>query len=435
MSSWREIKTSHAADNTTNPIRAIVDTIKPDPQHPLQPFLSLSIGDPCTDGNLLPPKNYIETLQKHAADGSKWNGYGPSTGIPPARQAVAEYFHTNFTKDGVRKDMPFTADDVVLTSGVSHALDISISALCNPGDVLLVPAPCFSLYGTMCDNKGITIEFYQCDADRSWAPNKESMQTAVKKHGDKLKAILSCNPSNPCGSNFTQQSVLDVIAVAEEAQLPIISDETYAGMAYHVDDGSGEAPAEDPQFYSVADLSPSVPALICNGLAKNYVIPGHRMGWILYHDPKQRMPAVWKGVAALTTLLVGPNILVQSALHSILLETPASYTKELKATLAHHASVCYKLVLKAEGLHPIRPQGAMYLMIRIDFDRFTEESGITSDVEFCSKLVKSKNIQCLPGTIFKAPGFVRIVYTKPVDQLEEAVRRIVDFTNENTKKA
>ena len=224
------------------------------------------------------------------------------------------------------------------------------------------------------------------------------------------------------------------MAVAEELKVPIISDEIYAGLTFDVQ-ASPDAPAAPaPEFVSVGNVTASVPSLIIGGIAKTFVVPGHRLGWIIKHDPQARMNAVWQGVAALATLIVGPNALVQAGLPSLLLETPAAYDDALKATLAQNAARCYQLLLGAEGMTPVKPQGAMYVMIRVDFSRFTDESGITDDVAFSKKLVAAKNVQVLPGAIFDAPGFVRIVYTKPVEVLEDAIQRIVDFTKENSKK-
>lgn len=418
---WRELKPSAASQRTSNPIRAIVDRIQVNPNHPLPP-LKLSIGDPTIDGNLLPPANYLEAL--HAAiDSHKRDGYANSIGYDDAREAVAKYF-CQFAKDKVKG---FTADDVILASGASHAIEMAIGALCDEGDEILVPAPAFSLYGVICSNKGIKVNHYTCNPEKEWAPDIDSIK---RQFTPKTKAILINNPSNPCGSNFTRQNVQDLVSVAEQFQLPIISDEIYAGMCFHIDPKMASGPP--PEFVSVSAVSDSVPCLVIGGCAKNFVVPGHRMGWVLRHDPKNRMAAVWQGVRALSTLIVGPNTIIQAGLPSLLLETDPSYDKQLKATLAANAWACYSILKPAKGLHPVLPQGAMYMMVRVDFEQFNKSCGVTDDVTFSSKLMEVKNVQVLPGSIFKAPGFVRIVYTKPVEQLKEACKRIIDFTKENT---
>ena len=120
----------------------------------------------------------------------------------------------------------------------------------------------------------------------------------------------------------------------------------------------------------------------------------------------------------------------EAALPTLLKETPQSYKDELRTTLRDHARLCVDALKGAEGISTVEPMGAMYLMVKIDFSAFSAASGIADDKAFASKLVQARNVIVLPGSIFECPGFIRIVFTKPADQLKEALDRIVDFCRE-----
>jgi tyrosine aminotransferase len=433
------IEASAAAQRTANPIRGIVDRIAPDPAH-RKSFLKLSIGDPTLDGNLLPP-SVAEAAVIDAVRSRKYNGYAPSHGLPEARRAVAAFWSDNFARDrpGGRR---YEADDAVVCSGASQALEIAIAALCNPGDALLLPAPGFSIYEVVCANRGIAAAHYACLPERQWDIDLDALDktvVALRAAGKRVPAIVVNNPANPSGSNFSREHVRDICAFAGRHRLVIIADEIYAGMTF------GGRP-----FTSVASFS-TAPALIIGGIAKIFVVPGWRLGWIVRHDDKCASAAtpgdsaraaaagapsasapldrVWAGVIALTQIIIGPNALVQAALPAMLSSETAAERGELVRTINAQHDLCLELLQAAagSGLKPVPAGGAMYMLVGIDVARFDARHGITDDVAFAAALMREENVQVLPGSIFHAPGFFRIVVTKPPEQLREAVGRIVAF--------
>ena len=426
MSKWGRIGTSAASQRTSNPIRAIVDMIKPDPKHPKK-MLALSIGDPCIDGNLLPPETAIESICA-AVKGCKHNGYAPTFGFEDSRAAVAEYLNKKFLAkelcdDGVTP-ASLTANDVVLSCGASHALGLAIGALCNAGDNILLPQPGFSIYSVISNYLNVETKSYSCLPERGWEIDLDGLRRRVD---GKTKAIIVNNPSNPCGSNFSRKHVRDIVALAEEVKVPIISDEIYGGMTF--DPMNPTAPA--PPFTAIGTVSKTVPCLVVGGVAKTFVAPGYRVGWVYRHDPtpnKDALADVFPAVTRLSQLVLGPSTVVQAGLRSMLLDTPDSYHDQLRVTLATNAQRCFTRLEKAKGLTPVLPTGAMYMMVGVDFSRFSPSSGITDDVNFSSKLMTEENVQVLPGTIFRSPGFFRIVFTRPGEVLDEAIERIVAFT-------
>lgn len=407
MTSWAPIEASRHAKNTTNPIRKIVDQMNA-PTKSTKPMISLSIGDPTTDGHLVPPqvaeKSLIEKLKSHKA-----NGYPPSVGYLASRQAVAGYWKRCFAPTLAVEIAP---ESVILASGASHALLMAITALCNPGDTLLLPEPCFSLYGTICDSYGIKVAHYRCVADKNWEVDLDDLK-AKHSANPTTKAILLNNPSNPCGSSFKREHVEDILKVCDDLRIPVIADEIYAGQVF-----------KGHTFTSVADVTTDVPRIVVGGLAKNFIVPGWRMGWSITIDPKKVMSEVHSGMIALSTLLVGPNSLIQATLDDVLNHTDEGYLAHVRTEIETTAVAAYELFKQCKGLRPTTPQGAMYLMVGIDSAVLPK---FANGIEFAKALLEEENVQFLPGEIFRCPGYFRIVTAKPLAVVSEAVERIKEF--------
>lgn len=406
-SDWAPIVMSRAARETSNPIRKIVDQMMIKPETTKEP-IPLSIGDPCTDGNLLPPEPALDALCANIRS-AKYNGYPPSAGIPEARNAIAKRFPG-------RAEFPITGDDVFVASGASHAIQMAFDAMLNPGDNILLPCPGFSLYKTICDSKGYDARFYKLRPEDGWQCDLADMRAQVN---NRTRAIFINNPSNPCGSNFTREHVEAIVALAEELHLPIITDEIYADMVF-----------DDGKFFSAADLSERVPVLVIGGLAKQYVIPGYRLGWVALHDRNGIMKDIRTGLLQLSTLILGPCSLVQSSVRAFLESTPEKWYKDLISTLGNHASITYDELSKIPGLNPIKPRAAMYVMVAIEIEKFP---GFKSEIDFSRALLREQAIMVLPGSCFGADNYFRVVFTKPEPKLREAYSRMAEFCAKHRK--
>ncbi|KND01992.1 tyrosine aminotransferase [Spizellomyces punctatus DAOM BR117] len=395
-----QIKPSIVSMRTRNPIRAIVDNLKVKP-NPEKEFISLALGDPTTFGNFKLHESCLDAV-KSQLESYKANGYPPSIGTEQARAAVAQAY--------THPQAPLTSADVILASGCSDALNLCIGALANEGQNILLPAPGFSLYETLASSKGIECRFYDLQPHRSWEIDLNHLETLVDEN---TAAILVNNPSNPCGSVYSKQHLLDILAVAEKHRLPIISDEIYADMAF-----TGH------EFLPISTLTTTVPILTTGGLAKKYLVPGWRVGWVLVHDRNGALEQIRKGLINLSQLILGPNSLVQAALPDIL-QAPKSFYEQTMEQLERNANISEKLLTGIPGLRPVFPQGAMYLMVEIDTSRF---KNINDDLDFVEKLAEEESVLCLPGKCFRCRGnFIRIVFTPPVEKLDIAYSRIRSF--------
>ncbi|EDO40513.1 predicted protein [Nematostella vectensis] len=395
------IQSSVSAKNTFNPIRAIVDTMKIKP-NPDKPMIALSIGDPTVFGNLQPPKEAVEAITESAKSG-KNNGYAPSSGYLKSKEAIAKYCS--------RPNAEVEAKDVVITSGCSHALEMAISVLLNPGDNLLIPLPGFSIYQTASISKGYEVRHYNLLPEKSWEVDLEHMESMIDS---RTRAILVNSPSNPCGSVYNKEHLEAIIAVAEKHMLPIISDEVYADVVF-----SGQT------FYPMASLSKNVPILTCGAVSKRFLAPGWRVGWVLIHDRNGAFEdEVRPGLTALSTILLGANTVIQAALPDILAKTPDSFYENAINVMQTNAKLVYEELCRIPGLTPIMPCGAMYMMVGIDISQFPD---IKDDVDFTEKLVAEQSVFCLPAKCFHYPNYFRIVLTTPEPMTKEACIRIADF--------
>ncbi|XP_065776618.1 tyrosine aminotransferase isoform X2 [Muntiacus reevesi] len=356
------VRPSDMSNKTFNPIRAIVDNMKVKP-NPNKTMIALSIGDPTVFGNL-PTDPEVTQAIKDALDSGKFNGYVPSIGYLSSREEVASYYHC--------PEAPLEAKDVILTSGCSQAIELCLAVLANPGQNILVPRPGFSLYRTLAESMGIEVKLYNLLPEKNWEIDLKQLESLID---EKTVCLIVNNPSNPCGSVFSRRHLQKILAVAARQCVPILADEIYGDMVF-----------SDSKFEPLATLSSNVPILSCGGLAKRWLVPGWRMGWILIHDRRD---------------IFGNE---------------------------SNADLCYGALAAIPGLRPIRPSGAMYLMVGIEMEHFPE---FENDVEFTERLVAEQSVHCLPATCFEYPNFFRVVITVPEVMMLEACSRIQEFCEQH----
>ena len=321
----------------------------------------------------------------------------------------------------------------MIASGCSGALDLAICALLNAGDTLLVPKPGFPLYTTLCESRGIRVLQYRLNHLRDWEVDLEHMKemAAEGKVGGGTCVLLLNNPSNPCGSVWRAEHTEEIMRIAEELRTPVIADEIYWNLAF---------PGLGRSATPAAASTTTVPVLTVGGIAKEFMVPGWRLGWVACHDRGGALSTVWQGLIALTALVLGANTLVQSSLPSLLCPPPSSpfaeslrdYKTSILSMLQEHASFTVKSLEAIQGLRVIHPQGAMYCMFQVPLGRKgAERREERDDLVFTRNLLAQENVFLLPGSAFSAPGFCRVVITPPLEKLAEAFKRIGEFVRRN----
>uniref|UniRef100_A0A8D0GDS9 Tyrosine aminotransferase n=1 Tax=Sphenodon punctatus TaxID=8508 RepID=A0A8D0GDS9_SPHPU len=389
------VRASEMSKKTFNPIRTIVDSMKVE-ANPKKPMISLSIGDPTVFGNL-PTADEVTQAMKDALESGNYNGYAPSVGYQSCREAVAAYYSC--------PEAPLETQDVILASGCSQAIEMALAVLANPGQNILVPRPGFSLYKTLALSLGIEVKFYNLLPEKSWEIDLKQLESLVD---EKTACLIVNNPSNTCGSVFSKGHLQKILAVASRQCIPILADEIYGDMVF-----------SECKYEPIATLSTNVPILSCSGLAKRWLVPGWRMGWILVHDRRDIFGnEIRDGLVRLSQRILGPCAVVQGALRHILHRTPSEFYHNTLSFLKSNADLCYTALAAVPGLQPVRPAGAMYLMVGIDMEHFPE---FENDVEFTEHLISEQSVFCLPATV-SGPSYFSCIC--PEGELKEAAVRI-----------
>nr|XP_036218287.1 tyrosine aminotransferase-like isoform X2 [Bactrocera oleae] len=401
------IKASKISARTHNRIRGIVESLKIKP-NPDKPMIPLSIGDPTTFGNLRASDETMLAVQRCIESG-KYNGYAHSQGHEEARRAIAKYSAHQSAEE-------IKTENILMCSGCSAALEYCILALCDRGQNLLVPRPGFCLYQTLAEGLDIEIRYYDLLPERQWEADLRQLESLID---EKTAALLINNPSNPCGSVFSQKHLEGFLDICERNYLPIIADEIYEHLVFP---GS--------KFLAISSLSKNVPILTCSGTTKRFLVPGWRMGWIIVHDRENRLAQAVIGLKNMCGRILGSNSIVQGALPAMLENTPKSFFDSVINIISANARLAYRILRKVRGLNPIMPDGAMYMMVGIDIEHFP---AFKSDTQFVQELVNEQSVFCLPGACFECPNFMRIILTVPGDMMKEACMRTAEFCEAHYK--
>lgn len=402
---------------TTNPIRVIVDPIvangiqsgeeRGDGKDPI----SLALGDPTVGSSLsvctIAMNAAVQAIQSpgHAA------GYVPACGTIEARTAIAHYhsFH----------DHTVSPDNAIVANGCSGALELVLTALLDDDSILLVPKPGFPLYQVIAESHGATVAHYNLDPYNNWEIDLEHMESLIN---DNVRGIVINNPSNPTGSVYSEQHLRAILDVCDRYHLPIIADEVYGDLAFG-----------DNQYISMAQvmiqMGRKVPVIVTSGLAKQYLLPGWRVGWAVFYDSDNHaLRPVLEGATRLAQVILGASHLAQSVIPALLTpqdsEQLTIWKLNLKQTLETQAMMLCRDLSKCHGLTVYNPQGSMYAIVQIHLDKFCD---IANDMDFTKKLLKEENVFVLPGQAFNFPGVFRVVYCASPHILQDASTRISNF--------
>ena len=284
------------------------------------------------------------------------------------------------------------------------------------GENVLLPRPGFPLFETLLKHAGVECRFYDLDADKQWEADLDSIRRAADAN---TRAIVACNPSNPCGSVWSREHMSAFVDVVAELDIVLIADETYHEMSF--EEGA------HVMFNEVCAGRCTV--LTVGGTAKRYLVPGWRLGWTLLHDPLGKAAEIRAGLSRASQLIMGPCVLIQGALPDMLTEVPEQFYRDTMKLLEENARVVVDALKEAPGLRVIEPQGAFYALVGID----TDVVDVEDDVDFGQRLVTEQSVFALPASIFGAKNYVRIVLCPPADKLREACARMVEFCKAHQK--
>ncbi len=371
-------------------------------------IIKLNIGNVAAFG-LEPPDEIVQDMIRnlpHAA------GYTDSKGLFAPRKAVVHYTQEKNVK-GV------TVDDVYLGNGASELIQMSMQALLNDGDELLIPTPDFPLYTAVVGLSGGVPVHYLCDEQAGWLPDIDDIR---RKISPRTRGIIVCNPNNPTGALYPDSLLLEIIELARQHQLVVFADEIYDKTLY---DGATHT--------SLASLADDVLFVTFNGLSKNYRACGYRAGWMVVSGEKRHARDYVEGLNMLASLRLCSNTPGQLAIQTAL----GGYQsiKDLVAPsgrLARQRDLAYELLSQIPGVSVVKPKAALYMFPRLDPKLYP----ITSDQQFAYELLAEEKVLIVQGTGFNWPGHdhFRLVFLPNVDDLREAIGRIERFLSNYRKR-
>jgi len=357
----------------------------------------LNIGDPIPFGFTTPP-HLVEAVSRAMRDGL--NGYTPSPGILGAREAVAADF--------ARRGVATTADRVLLTSGTSEGIELTLGALVDDGDEVLVPTPTYPLYTAVLAKIGATTVYYQTDPDRGWQPDLDDL---ARKMSSRTRALVVIDPNNPTGAIYPEATRRALIELAESRGVPILADEVYGDLAY-----DGPVPP-------MASLAPDAAIISFSSLSKAYLAPGWRAGWLAVGQT----PRLDDALAAIKKLADGRLCSPGPMQHAITaaLTGDRSHLDVLRRSLRARAEITVTRLNAIDGMRCVAPRGAFYAMPQVSLP-----PGRT-DEDFVLGLLRETGVLCVYGSGFgsdPAQGFFRVVFLATPEELATIYDDIAAFT-------
>ena len=348
---------------------------------------------------------------------SNASAYSDSKGIFAARKAIMQYCQ----EKGIQG---VALDDVYTGNGVSELIVLSMNALLNDGDEVLVPAPDYPLWTAAVSLSSGTPVHYLCDESKDWAPDLNDLR---KKITPRTKAIVVINPNNPTGAIYSKEVLLEMIKIAREHDLILFSDEIYDKMLY-----------DEEKHISLASLSTDVVTITFNGLSKNYRSCGYRAGWMVVSGDKEMVRDYIEGLNMLSSMRLCANVPGQYAIQTAL----GGYQSinDLVAEggrLARQRDLAWKLITDIPGVTCVKPKSALYLFPKLDPDMYP----IEDDQQFVAEFLKEEKVLLVQGSGFNwgKPDHFRVVFLPHEDVLKEAIGRLARFLeryrNKHSRKA
>ena len=364
-------------------------------------ILKLNIGNPAPFGFEAPDEILVDVIRNLPTA----QGYSDSQGLLSARTAVMHHYQAQGI-DSV------DVDDIWLGNGVSELISISLQAMLDKGEVVLVPAPYYPLWTATTSVAGGRRVHYRCSEADGWQPDLDDIRSKITSA---TKAIVVINPNNPTGAVYTETVLRAIADIAREHSLVVLADEIYDKILY-----------DDAVHLPFARIAPDVFTLTFNGLSKAYRVAGFRSGWMMVSGPKKHAASYLEGITILANMRLCANVPAQHAVQIAL--GGRQSIRELilpGGRLLAQRDAAVQALRAIPGVTCVEPRGALYVFPRLDPERYP----IRDDQRFVLEFLRSHHVLVVQGTGFNwsAHDHLRIVTLPYPDQLTDAIGRLGDF--------
>jgi alanine-synthesizing transaminase len=393
----KSVKLANVCYDIRGPVLARAKQMEEEGHH----IIKLNIGNPAPFG-FDAPEELIQDVIRNLPDAS---GYCDSKGLFAARKAIMHYTQQKKVR-GVQ------IEDIYVGNGVSELIVMTMQALLNNGDEVLIPAPDYPLWTAAVSLSGGLPRHYLCDESAGWLPDLDDLRAKITP---RTRAMVIINPNNPTGALYPPETLNALVDIARKNGLMICADEIYDKVLY---DGAHHT--------SVASLADDVLCLTYNGLSKNYRACGYRAGWVVVSGEKTHASDYIEGLNILASMRLCANVPAQHAIQTALggyqsiddLVVPTG-------RLGKQRDLAWKLVTDIPGVTCVRPQAAMYLFPRLDPKVYP----IQDDQQFVLDLLLEEKVLLVQGSGFNwpHPDHFRLVFLPHEDDLTEALGRLAHF--------
>ena len=367
----------------------------------------LNIGDPAAF-DFKTPQNVKDALCKAVQQDD--NYYSPSEGRADLREAIVR-------KEKKVNNVDISADKVLITEGISEGIQMILGALVEKGDEILFPGPTYPPYISYTRFFDGTPVAYETIEEEGWHPNIDDLRSKITK---KTRAIVIINPNNPTGSVYDRKMIKEILDIAGEHDLPVLSDEIYDQLTY------------EKEFVSAAYLSKDVPVIGLNGFSKVYQMTGLRLGYMYFKGEGKKLEALKEGVEKECRIRICANTPVQIAATEAL-NGPQDCVKDIVDRLKQRRDFAWKRLNEIEGISTTKPEGAFYIFPKIH-DVGTRWK---TDMNFVVELLKETGVLIVNGSGFDpvyGKGHARAVFLPPIAELDEAFNALEQFMKKSKRK-
>lgn len=373
-------------------------------------ILHLNIGNPAPFG-FRAPQIVLDSMEE-ALKNPMSQGYSDSKGILEAREEILKYHR--------EKGLPnVSLDHIYIGNGVSEMISLSLQALLNNGDEILIPAPDYPLWTAAAKLAGGNPVHYICDESSGWYPDIKDME---KKITSKTKGIVVINPNNPTGALYPKEILEQIVALARKHELMIFADEIYDRLVL---DGK--------KHISIASLAPDLFVVTFNGLSKSHRIAGFRSGWMILSGDLSKTKGYIEGVNMLSSMRLCANVPAQHVIAPALRNRPEVDELLLPGgRIYEQRKVICDAIAEIDGLSAVTPEAAFYIFPKIDAKRFH----ILDDEKFALDFLREKHVLLVHGRGFNwgEPDHFRIVYLPEVSVLNECMTKMKEFLADYLQK-